>query len=191
MKASLWKLAALAIAIPAMLAAQGSRGLRAPRDWWDNPMADGLNLNDAQRKQIQTTVREFRDRLVDARAAVLKAEGDLDDVFNSDGNVDQRHANEAIDRLAASRADLTKVVSQMTLRMRGVLTTQQWQELQRRGVRGGPGRFDAKPGPDGGPAGGGPRDGSRRRFGSPGPNAPREASPPVPGNPPPVKPAVL
>jgi len=189
----MWKLLALAILIPAMLAAQGgARGFRGPRDWWDNPIMDGLNLNDAQRKQIQTTVREFRNRLVDARAAVNKAEGDLDDVFNNDGNVDQRRANEAIDHLAASRADLTRVVSQMTLRLRGVLTTQQWQELQRRGTRGGPGRFDAKPGPDGAP--GGPR----RRFGTPpgGPNpqgaAPRGGNQPTsPANSPPAKPAVL
>jgi Spy/CpxP family protein refolding chaperone len=155
-------------------------------------MVDGLNLNDAQRNQIQTAVREFRNRLVDARAALEKAEGDLDDVFNNDGNIDQRRANEAIERLAAARAELTRVASQMTLRMRAVLTTEQWQELQRRGGRGGS-RFDAKPGP------GGPRS---RRFGPPGantppgappppaPNGPRGANPPAqPGNPPAPKPA--
>jgi Spy/CpxP family protein refolding chaperone len=181
----MWKLAVLALAIPAMLAAQGPRGPRVPRDWWDNPVADGLNLSDAQRKQIQTTIREYRNRLVDARAAVDKAEGAMDDVFNSDGAVDQKRANEAVDRLASARSDLTKVVSQMSLRMRGVLNTQQWQELQRR-RGGGPGRFDAKPGPDG-PRRFGPR-GPRDPQDGPGPAAPPPGNPP---NPAPAKPAVL
>ena len=186
----MWKLVALGVAVSTMLAAQGPRGLRGPRDWWDGPMAEGLNLTDAQRKQIQTTIRDYRNRLVDARAAVEKAEGEMDDVFNTEGNVDQRRANEAIDRLASARAELTKVVSQMSVRMRGVLTTQQWQELQRRGGGRGVGRFDAKPGPDGGTAGG-----SRsRRFGQPGAPPPggANAPPPQPGNPPnpaPPKPA--
>ena len=60
-----------------------------------------------------------------------KAEGDLDAVFNED-TVDQRRGAEAIDRLTKARADMTKSVSEMSLRMRAVLTTQQWQELQRR-----------------------------------------------------------
>src|SRR5262245_35674807 len=112
-------------AVPVMLAAQGRRGPLGPRDWWDSPMVDNLNLTDAQRKQIQSTLRDYRVRLVDARAAVDKAEGDLNDFFN-DGSVTspetQRRANEAIDRLAGARAELTRVVSEVSLKMRGVLT---------------------------------------------------------------------
>src|SRR5262245_39452646 len=115
----MWKLIALAVAISIVLSAQGPRGPRGPRDWWDNPIIDQLNLNDSQRKQIQATIQDFRNRLVDARTAVDKAESDLDEIYNSEGTVDQRRANEAIDHLASSRGELTKVVAQMTLRMRG------------------------------------------------------------------------
>jgi Spy/CpxP family protein refolding chaperone len=106
---------------------------RGPRPgWWDNPrLASGLNLSDSQREQIQATTRDFRSRLLDARAALDKAEGELQAIFN-EGNVEERRANEAIDRLAKARGDMSRVVSQMSLRIRGVLTAEQWQELQRR-----------------------------------------------------------
>ena len=109
-----------------------------------------------------------------------KAEGNLDDFFNTEGTTDPRRANEAIDRLAAARAELTKVVSQMSLKLRGVLTAQQWQELQRRGPGRGPGRFDGKIGPDGGPPG-------LRRFGSAGrpPNGQQSGQQKGPNPPPP------
>ena len=50
----------------------------------------------------------------------------------SDGGAAERLYREAIDRLTKARADMTKSVSEMSLRMRAVLTPQQWQELQRR-----------------------------------------------------------
>jgi Spy/CpxP family protein refolding chaperone len=94
-------------------------------------MVNGLDLSDAQRTQILTVVQEYRGRMMEVRGAVQKAERDLDQVFNED-TVDQRRCSEAIDRLTKAKADMTKSVSEMSLRMRAVLTTQQWQELQRR-----------------------------------------------------------
>ena len=94
-------------------------------------MVSGLDLTDAQRTEIRSVVREYRGRMLEVRDEVQKAEGDLDAVFNED-TVDQRRGSEAIDRLTKARADMTKSVSEMSLRMRAVLTAQQWQELQRR-----------------------------------------------------------
>jgi hypothetical protein len=136
----------------------------------------GLNLSDAQQKQIRTTVQEYRNRLVDLRATVEKADGDLNDVFN-DTTIDQRKANDAINRLANARGELTKVLSQMTLKLRTVLTNEQWQELQRRErERGGPRGLgiDGAPGPD-------PGAGSGRGFRRRNPGFPPEG----PGGPPP------
>ena len=107
--------------------------------WWENPVANGLNLTEAQQKQVQTVVREFRNRLVDLNASVQKAEGDLGDIFDT-VPVDNRRANDAIDKVASARAELTKAISQMSLRLRAVLTPEQWQELRRRGGPGGRGR---------------------------------------------------
>jgi Spy/CpxP family protein refolding chaperone len=122
-------LAGIILALPAALSAQGARGGFFP--WWDSPLVSGLDLTDAQRTEIRSVIRDYRGKMMEVRGAVQKAEGDLDAVFNEDA-VDQRRGSEAIDRLTKARADMTKSVSEMSLRMRAVLTTQQWQELQRR-----------------------------------------------------------
>ncbi len=116
----------LCLALPLM-----AQGRRPPMGWWDSPTVKDLNLTDDQTRTIRETVREYRARLIDQRAAAEKAEGDLEDLFN-DGEVDQKRAGEAIDRLANARADLTRTMSQMSLRLRSVLTQDQWRELQRR-----------------------------------------------------------
>lgn len=125
---SAFLLSFLILAIPA-LNAQGPRGGFFP--WWDSPIVNGLDLTDTQRAQIRSVTHEYRGRMMEVRGAVQKAEGDLDAVFNED-TVDQRRGSEAIDRLTKARAEMTKSVSEMSLRMRALLTTQQWQELQRR-----------------------------------------------------------
>ncbi len=131
----------LAVAVPALLCAQpGASGQsgRGPRPWWDSDVTRTLNLTDVQTKQIQSTVQEYRGRMMDVRGAVNKAESDVEAAFNEDP-VDQTKANDAINRLAAARGDLTKAVSQMDLKLRTILTAQQWQQLQTRQRRPGPG----------------------------------------------------
>jgi Spy/CpxP family protein refolding chaperone len=126
-----WKylLTCLMLAMPAMLSAQGPRGGLFP--WWEGPLVGGLDLTDAQRSEIRSVIREYRGKMFEVRGAVQKAEGDLEAVFNED-TVDQRRGAEAIDHLTKARADMTRSVSELSLRMRAVLTPQQWQELQQR-----------------------------------------------------------
>jgi Spy/CpxP family protein refolding chaperone len=99
--------------------------------WWDSPIAQNLNLTPEQQKQIRGTVREFRDRLIEQRAGVQKAEAGFMDFLNDD-QVNEAKAKEAVDKLVVARGDLMRSVSLMSLRLRAVLTPQQWQELQRR-----------------------------------------------------------
>jgi Spy/CpxP family protein refolding chaperone len=138
-----------------------AQGPGAMFQWWNSPIATDLNLTADQRQQIQSTLREYRDRVIDLRATVNKAEGELEDIFNQD-QVDQRRAGEAIDRLANARAEMIRVLSQMSLRLRGVLTPEQWRELQKRrpamgpGMRrgpGGPGMRPRRSAPQGDPPG--------------------------------------
>jgi len=98
--------------------------------WWDSPVSSALNLTDAQKKQIRSTVREFVPSLRTLRRAVDAAENDLSAVFNEDP-VDQKKAGEAIEKLAASRGNLTRTLSQMDLKLRVILTEQQWQEAKK------------------------------------------------------------
>ena len=137
-----------ALLLPATLCAQFPRG---PRPWWDGQLAKDLNLSDAQTKQIRQTQDDFRPRMSQLRTEVNKAESGVDAAFNEDP-VDQAKANEAINQLAAARAELTKAVSQMDLKLRTILTAAQWQQLKQRqrgwpDRPGGPGRRRGSPRP--------------------------------------------
>lgn len=137
--------------------------------WWDSPIVRDLNLSEDQRKQIRDTVREYRDRLIEQRAVLQKAEGHLQDAMNEE-QVNESKANDAIEKVIAARAELTRTLSQMSLKLRLLLTPQQWRELQRRRPmgRGAPARQ--------------PRPGRRmdRRPGQP-PRPPDSPEPPPPG----------
>ena len=136
--------------IPVLLCAQLFGQPRGPRPWWDSELTKDLNLSDAQTKQIRQTQQDFRPRMFELRAAVNKAETDLQGAFDEDP-VDQNKANDAINRLAAAHSELTKAVSQMDLKIRSVLTAQQWHDLkerQRTRPRG-PGRHGATSAPSG------------------------------------------
>ena len=127
---------AIGFAAPGILSAQPPR---APFAWWDSPVAKSLDLTDLQYRQINTTVSEYRDKIKDLRGAVNKAEAELERVFNEE-TVDQRQASDAIDGLASARSELFKTTSQMDLKLRMVLTAQQWQTLQSQQRQGrGPG----------------------------------------------------
>lgn len=126
-----------AAVFPAVLWAQSPRpGLRPgpalwEGAWWNSPIVQNLDLTEAQRKDIRGTVREYRGHLLDLREAVQRADSDLE-IALGESPVDQRKANEAIEHLASARGELTRTLSQMTLRLRTILTSDQWQELQRR-----------------------------------------------------------
>ena len=118
---------ALALLLSSTVFAQMPKGFYA---WWAKPVVKNLNLSQAQKQQIHGTVQQFRVHLIDVRAEVAKAEIDLEDQFNRDP-VDQQKANQAIERLITARTDLTRTLSQMSLKLRMVLNEQQWRELQR------------------------------------------------------------
>ncbi len=121
------RLMLLLLLVAAVAAAQEPQ----PFDWWDRPMARALNLTPEQEKQVRATQREFRDRLLDQRTAVQKAEANLRDLMDED-QVNEARTREAIDRVVAARGDLMRSVSQMALEMRMVLTPQQWERVRRR-----------------------------------------------------------
>ncbi|HEY7334415.1 MAG TPA: periplasmic heavy metal sensor [Bryobacteraceae bacterium] len=141
----------VAALVPVVAGILGAQSLRT-FPWWESPMANTLDLSDTQTKQIQSTVSEYRDKLRDLRAAVNQAEADLQAVFNDDP-VDPHKANEAIDQLVSARGELFRTTSQMDLRLRTVLTAQQWQQLQNlqqgrgRGARPGGRRLRPPQGP--------------------------------------------
>jgi Spy/CpxP family protein refolding chaperone len=98
--------------------------------WWDRPLSKNLNLTPSQQQKIRTTVREFRNKLADERAAVQRAELDLQSVFDDD-TIDVQRAFASVENLALARENLTRTFAQMALRLRLVLTKDQWQQLEK------------------------------------------------------------
>jgi Spy/CpxP family protein refolding chaperone len=151
---------ALALA-PFCLAAQGPVGIFP---WWEGQISSDLNLSDGQRQQVEGIQREYRAKMIDGRADVAKAELTLDDAMNAEP-FDLRRATDAANKVADARHELTKNLSQMGLRMRAVLTKEQWEKARARFPRGGPG-FDR--GGDRRPGGGPGRRPGRGQGGGPG-----------------------
>ena len=122
------RLILLAMLLGGSLFAQMPKGFYA---WWSKPViTKQLNLTNVQRQQIRGTVMQYRPHLIDVRAEVNKAEIDLQAQFDQDP-VDQAKADQAIERLIAARSDLTRTLTQLSLKLRTVLTEQQWRDLQR------------------------------------------------------------
>lgn len=123
------RLIALAMLTAVVAPAQMPKGIYA---WWSRPeIARDLNLTPVQREQIRATVQQYRAHLLNVRDAVNQAEQGLTDEFNHDP-VDPVKTNLAIERLVDARSDLTRTLTQLSLKLRLVLTEQQWEELQRR-----------------------------------------------------------
>ena len=94
-------------------------------------MVTDIGLSQEQTQKIRQVVRSYRDRLFDARNNARKAEADLQDIMN-DPTVSLQKAQPAIDRLAAARANTTRLFTAMSIEIRAVLTPAQWHELVKR-----------------------------------------------------------
>jgi Spy/CpxP family protein refolding chaperone len=135
----------LILAIAGGLCAQPSPPPVATTYWWQSKVVvNNLNLSDAQIKQMNETQAAYVGRLMDLRSAVNKAESNFESIFNQD-TIDQRKADAAKDQLAAARGDLTRTISELSLKLRYVLTSEQWQQLrdqqaERQAQRPPPGR---------------------------------------------------
>jgi len=167
---------------PVCLLAQGPIGVFP---WWEGQIAAELNLTDAQHQQVDAIQREYRTKMIDGRASMEKAELTLEDAMNAEP-FDLRKATDAANKVADARNDLTRNLTQMSLRLRGVLTKEQWEKARARSPRPGGPRFEGRGGgrpSGGGPGGGGPGGPGRstRGGGAPPPRGPGPG--PGPGQP--------
>ena len=139
--------------------------------WWDNPrVADKLKLTDDQRKAFDQILLDHREKLIDLRANVEKAELAMEPLVRAD-QPNESSILAQIDKVAQARAELEKANARYLLALRSKLTPDQWKQVQDfRKNRGREGW-----GPDGRrPEGMGP---GRRGPGGDGPSG----APPTPG----------
>lgn len=118
----------LLIALSAMSFAQMPKSLYP---WWSNRIiVRQLGLSNMQVREIRDVVSHYHPQLLEDRAKVLRAEQNLEDQFNHDP-VDQTKANQAVEQLISARSSLTRSLSELSLKLRVLLTAPQWQQLQR------------------------------------------------------------
>jgi hypothetical protein len=104
---------------------------RAEFPWWNSPVVADIGLSQEQTIRIRTIVRNYRNRLFDAKNTVQKAEAALEDVMNDD-HISPESVKPLIDHLASARAESTRAVLEMDIELRSVLTLDQWRILVRR-----------------------------------------------------------
>lgn len=98
--------------------------------WWNNPkIAEKLKLTDDQRKAMDAILLQHREKLIDLRGNVEKAEIEMEPLMHEDQPNESKILSQ-IDRIAQSRAELEKANARFLLAIRGKLTPDQWKQVQ-------------------------------------------------------------
>lgn len=134
--------------------------------WWNNPrVIERLKLTDDQRKGFDQILQDHKEKLIDLRANLEKAEVVMEPLVSAD-QPDEGKILAQIDKVAQARAELEKANARYLLALRAKLTPEQWKEVQEmrqnhmregwgRDGRGPGGMHDRGKGP-GGPNGAAP-----------------------------------
>jgi len=144
---------------PPMERALGLRGGR----WWNDPaMIEKLRLTDDQRKAMDQILLDHREKLIDMRAALDKAELAMEPLMQDD-QPNESQILAQIDKVAQARAELEKANARFLLAIRAKLSPDQWKDLkaaraERMEHRGWRERRDGSK-PQGSPTPGGPGGG--------------------------------
>ena len=130
--------------------------------WWNNPkIVEKLKLTDDQRKAMDDIFQQHREKLVDLRASVDKAEIEMEPMVRAD-QPNESAVMAQIDKVAQARAELEKANARFLFELRAKLTPDQWKQVQEfrqnhQGMRRdwGNGEHSARPrsGAEQGPAG--------------------------------------
>jgi Spy/CpxP family protein refolding chaperone len=124
----------------------------AAQAWWQNSgTVTSLNLSEAQMKSLNQIKQSYVNRLNELYQLAKKADSALEDIFNQPTQDDLK-AEAAVDQYANARDNLTRELTHLSLKMRSVLTAEQWQQLEnmengRGGPRPGKGRGPRGPAP--------------------------------------------
>lgn len=98
--------------------------------WWNNPrMIDQLKLSDDQRKEMDAILYAHREKLIDLRANLEKAELAMQPLMSAD-QPDRKAIEDQINKVVEARADLERANSLFLLDIRMKLTPAQWKQLQ-------------------------------------------------------------
>ena len=142
----------------------------AGKGWWNNSaVIERLKLTDDQRKSMDAILLQHREKLIDLRANLEKAELAMQPLMGADTPNDNAIIAQ-IDKVVQARADLERANARFLLAIRDKLTAEQWKQIQTVQQDRGPDRWRNRPGM--------PGRGMRRQPG----NNQQDGPPPPPPN---------
>jgi periplasmic protein CpxP/Spy len=98
--------------------------------WWNNPkMVEKLKLTDDQRKSMDSILQNHREKLIDLRANLEKAEVAMEPLVKAD-QPNESAVMSQIDKVAQARAELEKANARFLFALRAKLTPEQWKQVQ-------------------------------------------------------------
>ncbi len=107
-------------------------GPMPPGQWWKNSeVVKELQLTEAQVSQIEAAFLEHRRSLIDLRADLEHKELDLHTLMEAD-RPDTAKVGAQVDAVLTARNKLEKSNAMMLLKIRQVLSVEQWKKLQER-----------------------------------------------------------
>lgn len=113
---------------PPMERALGMGGIHGR--WWNNPaMIEKLKLSDDQRKAMDAILLAHREKLVDLRADLEKAELQLQPMMGED-QPNESGILAQVDKIAAARTELERANARFLLDIRAKLTPGQWKTVR-------------------------------------------------------------
>lgn len=99
--------------------------------WWTRPaIAEELGLSPEQKTRLEEIVAERLKVIIDARAAVEKAQVELREVAQKEP-LNVQKARQAFQAVQQARARLEKERFELLLSQRQVLTAEQWQKARK------------------------------------------------------------
>ena len=115
---------------PPLERAFGAIGIGS-RAWWNNQATiDRLKLTDDQRKAMDAILLQHREKLIDLRANLEKAELAMQPLMAADAPNDAAITAQ-IDKVVQARAELERANARFLLAIRDKLTADQWKEIQK------------------------------------------------------------
>lgn len=100
------------------------------KGWWNNPrVVERLKLTDDQRKSMDAILLQHKEKLIDLRANLQKAELAMQPLMSADTPNDAAITAQ-IDKVVQARAELERANSRFLLAIRDKLTSDQWKQIQ-------------------------------------------------------------
>lgn len=117
--------------LSAALFAQGFLDLPRGRWWQNNKVAQELGLSPDQRKALDGLMLSQEEKMIDLKAALEKEELRLRDLLDRP-TLDERAVLQQVDRTLAARMELQRNRMAMFIKVRGILTPEQWAKAKDR-----------------------------------------------------------